>query len=123
MSRSPTNQQVMSKTILLVEDDESLRYLLTIVLSGHDGVGEIIEAGDGTEALEICRETAPDIVVIDGKMPKMAGNETGIAIREMHPDTHIIKFSGLDGAAVWANEVISKGAGVEALESAVRALL
>ena len=113
----------MSKTILLVEDDESLRYLLTIVLSEHEGVGQILEAGDGAEALEICRQTAPDIVVIDGKMPRMAGHETGIAIREMHPGTHIIKFSGLDGPAVWANEVISKGAGVEALGSAVQALL
>ena len=108
---------------MLVEDDATLRYLLTVVLSEHDGVGEILEAGDGAEALEICREKTPDIVVIDGKMPRMGGHETGIAIRSMHPSTHIIKFSGLDQEAKWANEVISKGAGVEALESAVEALL
>lgn len=63
----------MSKrqTILVVEDDEDLRRLFrtALVLSGY----EVMEAGDGLEALQRIDQTPPDLVVLDLLLPGVSG--------------------------------------------------
>ncbi|MDP2182510.1 MAG: PAS domain S-box protein [Actinomycetota bacterium] len=57
--------------VLVVDDDEAGRYLVASILksAGH----EVIEAGDGLEALEKGREEMPDVVISDILMPRMDG--------------------------------------------------
>jgi CheY-like chemotaxis protein len=57
--------------VLVADDDPVIRRLLEVNLEmdGH----EVLEAGDGTEALEAIREAAPDAVILDVMMPDIDG--------------------------------------------------
>ena len=59
------------QTILVVEDDEDLRRLFrtSLALAGYD----VIEAGDGLEALQRIEELLPDLVVLDLMLPGFSG--------------------------------------------------
>jgi two-component system response regulator AtoC len=60
--------------ILIVDDDESIRQMLAAVLE-REGY-QTIKAKDGEEGLALFRSTAPDIVLMDIRMPGMNGIET-----------------------------------------------
>jgi CheY-like chemotaxis protein len=65
-------------TILVCDDDASLRELVRAVLgSGY----RFVEAADGTEALEITRELRPDLIVLDVMLPGLSGIEVLEEIR------------------------------------------
>lgn len=57
-------------TILVVDDDESIRKLLEIALGE---VGEVVTARDGEQALALAEQHLPDIVVMDVMMPDTSG--------------------------------------------------
>jgi len=59
------------KTILVVEDDEDLRRLFrtTLSLDGFD----VVEAGDGMEALRWIDHSPPDLVILDILLPRLSG--------------------------------------------------
>jgi DNA-binding response OmpR family regulator len=59
------------KTILLVEDDDTLRKTLAYNLTKEDY--EVIETGDGAEALTLAREHEPDLIVLDVMLPTLDG--------------------------------------------------
>ena len=61
----------MAKTILLVDDDQELATIQTIVLQ-REGY-HVVTARDGEEALEKVRACAPDLVVADLLLPKLDG--------------------------------------------------
>jgi DNA-binding response OmpR family regulator len=81
----------MSK-ILLVEDDETSRVLLTTALrrAGHDVAGCI----DGRAALQAFAERRFDIVVTDIHMPEMDGLELILALRRSDALVRILAISG-----------------------------
>jgi CheY-like chemotaxis protein len=78
--------------ILLVDDEEQLRQMLTIVLeeAGHSVRG----AGDGKEALESFQNHPADVVVTDMIMPNKEGTETILELRRSYGDIKIIAMSG-----------------------------
>jgi two-component system, NtrC family, response regulator AtoC len=57
--------------ILIVDDEESVRIMLKLVLSseGH----EVLEAADGLQAVQIARREEPDAIIMDMRMPGMDG--------------------------------------------------
>ena len=59
------------RTILIVEDDEDLRaaFRIALALAGY----EVLEAGDGLEALRIIDHSPPDLVVLDYILPTVSG--------------------------------------------------
>lgn len=59
------------QTILIVEDDEDLRHLLrtSLALAGYD----VLEAGNGFEALQKLDQSPPDLVVLDIMLPQISG--------------------------------------------------
>ncbi|MBN2711124.1 MAG: response regulator [Planctomycetes bacterium] len=65
--------QLKGKRALVVEDEEMMQKMLTSILGvlGFD----CVTSDDGMEALESVRETVPDIIFLDMKMPKMDGSE------------------------------------------------
>jgi chemotaxis response regulator CheB len=96
--------------VLVVDDDRSIRDILRIAISVEDGVGEVMSAADGDEAVTVARDFAPDIVVLDEQMPAMTGGEAAAEIRRMAPDTRIIAFSAaLLSKPDWADEHFVKG--------------
>jgi DNA-binding response OmpR family regulator len=56
---------------LLVEDDENVRTVLSILL--QNAAYEVTEAQDGAEALQILNKNTPDIIISDLMMPKLSG--------------------------------------------------
>ena len=78
--------------ILIVEDEESIRTMLSQSLKQLDH--EISTAPDGDQALEFLRENEIDLVVTDIVMPNREGLETIQDIRQNWPKIKIIAMSG-----------------------------
>jgi two-component system, NarL family, response regulator LiaR len=79
--------------VLLVEDNEVFREALEVLLRLSSGVRVVAAVADGASALEACRHTAPDVVVMDYRLPGMDGVETTRALREACPATAIVALS------------------------------
>ncbi len=62
----------MSRAVLVVDDDQFIRRLVTTTLEDMSGI-ELHEAADGVQALEMARATRPAIVFLDVDMPQMDG--------------------------------------------------
>ena len=69
----------MTLTILLIEDNEQNRYLVTFLLERHGHV--VISATNGPQAIVLARDTAPDVVLLDIQLPLMDGYEVARALR------------------------------------------
>ena len=63
----------MGIKILIVDDDPDIRDVLKLTLSEENY--EILEAGDGEEALKIVHDNQPDLILLDYKIPKIDGRE------------------------------------------------
>jgi two-component system OmpR family response regulator len=70
------------ETILLVDDDPSIRQVATLTLERVGGWAVRV-AGSGAQALELARDEPPDLVLIDVMMPGMDGPETLARLREL----------------------------------------
>ncbi|NNM04403.1 MAG: response regulator [Gemmatimonadetes bacterium] len=68
------------KTVLVVDDEPNVRqYLAQILL---DAGFNVIQAGDGVEALEIVREDPPDFISLDLVMPRKSGHKLLYELRK-----------------------------------------
>jgi DNA-binding response OmpR family regulator len=76
-------------TVLICDDEPSLRELIRISL---DGPYEFVEADDGEESLELARRVRPDVVILDMMMPRRTGLEVLSALRQEEElaDTRVI---------------------------------
>ena len=83
-----------SETILLVEDEDGVRRLLTHVLRRHGY--QVIEACDGEQALRIFDRKGPEIhlLLTDMVMPGMSGRTLADRVREKRPETKVVFMSG-----------------------------
>jgi CheY-like chemotaxis protein len=70
----------VSRTILVVDDDPLIRRLIATTLEDVAGF-ELVEAGDGLEALERAQDTQPSIVFLDIDMPHLDGIATCAEMR------------------------------------------
>jgi len=77
-------------SILIVDDHKIFRDGLMLLLSHFSYVGEIKEASDGKEFLEILETSMPDIVLMDINMPIMGGVEATQKALLKYPDLKII---------------------------------
>ncbi|HEX2911431.1 MAG TPA: PAS domain S-box protein [Chloroflexia bacterium] len=83
-----------SETVLLVEDEEGVRKLLTKVLQRY-GYKTLV-ASNGSEALLKCEQTRPkvDLLITDMVMPQMSGPELAQHMAALYPDLKILFMSG-----------------------------
>jgi DNA-binding NarL/FixJ family response regulator len=111
--RPGPNGTVTGLRVLLAEDDVLLREGLASLLerSGYEVAGQ---AGDGTQLLTMARQTRPDLVVADIRMPPthtIEGLEAAQAIRRELPDTAILVLSAYVEVQ-HAMELLAGGAGI-----------
>lgn len=66
-------------TILVCEDDPSLRLLFRLAIESHGY--RVVEAGDGRSGIELARNVEPDLVVVDMGLPDCSGVEVVRALR------------------------------------------
>jgi DNA-binding NtrC family response regulator len=63
----------MGQTILIIDDEVNLRKTLAEILAGKGY--EILEAGDGADAIELLGKNTPDLIFTDWRMPKLGGED------------------------------------------------
>ena len=99
-----------SVSVLIVDDDNTIRDLLRAALSVEDNAGEVREAADGSAAVRECGDFKPDVIVLDYALPGGDGEITAGEIREIHPGARIVAYSGLlEHKPEWADDYYVKG--------------
>mgnify|MGYP001459642140 CR=1 FL=1 len=85
--------------LLIADDHELYRRGLQTVLSLDQRIEVVGEASDGEEAVRRAVELAPDVVVMDVRMPRLSGIEAAGAIRAQAPSTRILILTMSDEEA------------------------
>lgn len=83
-------------TVLLVDDHAMLRAGIRQFLEKDPAIRVVAEADNGLTAQPLVEQHAPDVVVLDIKMPEMNGVEFTQWVRENRPKTHILILSAFD---------------------------
>jgi CheY-like chemotaxis protein len=114
-------------TILVCDDDPSLRELVRAVLGPRY---RFVEAADGTEALVAARELSPDLIVLDVMLPGISGIEVLETIRsdEELKDMPVVVITAwshaeLEARVAGADRFVSKPFDPDDLSTAVEELL
>lgn len=95
--------------ILIADDDEQLRNLITRILRGAQF--DVIAAQNGIEAVNIFSkfQSRIHLVLLDVFMPKMGGIETYVTLRQIRPNVNVIFITGSgEMTEAWKN--LGKGA-------------
>jgi DNA-binding NarL/FixJ family response regulator len=82
--------------VLVVDDQELFRRGMVMLLGVEKGIEVVGEAGDGVEGTTIAASSAPDVVLLDVRMPKRSGIEACVAIKEVVPSAKIIMLTVSD---------------------------
>lgn len=82
--------------LLIVDDHAMVRKGLSTFLKASPDLELVGEAGNGTDALRLCAEVQPDVVLMDLMMPEMSGIDTIQAIRRQHPAIRIIALTSFE---------------------------
>lgn len=85
--------QTAAIRVLIVDDEPDLRLLLRTMLTLDQRFEIAGEAVDGAEALERYAELAPDVLVLDQRMPALVGLEVAARVLADHPDQIVILLS------------------------------
>ncbi|WP_374687467.1 response regulator [Promineifilum sp.] len=117
----------MSKTILVVDDAESLRTMLRTYLT-QEGF-RVVTAANGREALFVARQERPDLIVLDLMMPELGGYDFISAYRREGEAPIIILTAKLEesdkvlGLELGADDYLTKPFSLRELTARIRAVL
>ncbi|MFO7783758.1 MAG: ATP-binding response regulator [Thermodesulfobacteriota bacterium] len=112
-------------TILLVDDEEDIRLVLSVALS--DMGYKVLTAENGKDGLSLFREERPPIVITDIKMPDIDGVDLLRMIKEEDPDTEVVMITGhgdmevaIQSFQCEASDFITKPINVDNLEMSLQ---
>ncbi len=113
------------KTVLVVDDHESIRTTTSLVLEEFGYTVRVVE--DGCSALDEINQEVPDILLSDLNMPGMSGRELLSKVRRLYPGIQVVATSGAFGGnhvpeGVLADAFYPKGGGVSRLLQTLRTL-
>ncbi len=95
--------------VLLVDDHNVVRSGLATFLKAYEDLKLVGEAKNGVEAIQLCRQVKPDVILMDLKMPEMDGVAATRAILADYPDIKIIAMTSFDEAEL-VHDVLAAGA-------------
>src|SRR5512136_2716021 len=82
--------------VMLVDDHNVVRSGLATFLRAYDDLKLVGEAKNGLEALDLCHQKKPDVILMDLMMPEMDGIQATRAILAEYPDTKIIAMTSFE---------------------------
>lgn len=113
--------------IIIVDDHRVVHQALAEMISFVDDFDLVAQGSNGKEAVELCREFKPDVVLMDVVMPGLDGVEATRQILEQNPNIRIIALSSFqDNDSVnsmlnnGASGYILKNASIDELEGVIR---
>jgi len=116
--------------VLIADDSPLFRRGISVVLSTEEQIQVVGEAENGEDAIVKAGELAPDVVLMDVRMPRVNGIEAARAIRESSPSTKIIMLTVSDedddlyeAIKAGANSYLLKEVSVEEVPEAIRAVV
>jgi len=114
--------------ILIADDHLIIRQGLRLILETEDGFEIIAEAPDGTEAVRLCADLQPDVVLMDLRMPGMDGLNAIEKLRASQPEIAVVILTTyneddlmLRGLQAGARGYLLKDTNREALFDSIRA--
>ena len=115
--------------ILIADDHELFRRGLRMVLEDEDDIAVVGEVGDGASAVQLAIDEAPDVMVMDVRMPQLSGIEAAIKIKESLPHTKILMLTISDeeddlyeAIKAGANGYLLKEISIDEIGNAVRSV-
>jgi len=114
--------------VLVVDDHPVVRDGLRLFLTVTEQFSYLGEAENGEQALQMCAETAPDVVLMDLKMPGMNGIEATRQIRSRFPKIKVIALTSFEDKALIQQAILAgaqgyllKNSSMEDLSNAIEA--
>lgn len=95
--------------VMLVDDHDMVRKGLAVLLKVKRDLELVGEANDGEEAVRLCEQVRPDVVLMDLKMPRMDGVAATQAIKERWPRVQVIALTSFHEEEL-VQEVLKAGA-------------
>jgi DNA-binding NarL/FixJ family response regulator len=105
--------------VLVVDDQELFRRGLVMLLAVEPGVEVVGEAGDGVAGTQLAATVAPDVVLLDVRMPKRSGIDACRAIKEAVPSAKIIMLTASEEEADLYEAVKSGASGYLVKDSSI----
>jgi DNA-binding NarL/FixJ family response regulator len=114
--------------VLVVDDHDLFRTGLVAVLRGEPDIDVVAQASGGRMGVQLASELAPDVVLLDLRMPDLEGPEAARAILAEHPRTKVLALTVLskdddvtDAMYAGASGFLAKDTPVDEIFAAVRA--
>lgn len=114
--------------VMIVDDHPVVRNGLKAMLLAMDDMELAGEAGSGRETLALCRESLPDVILMDMVMPGMDGLETTRAVLDQYPEVKIVVLTSFPeqelvqkAMAAGASGYLYKNTAIDTLPGAIRA--
>ena len=114
--------------VMIVDDHPMVRRGLAAFLKVQSDLELVGEASDGTQALRVCNQVKPDVILMDLVMPGMSGTETTRLLREKCPHVHVIALTSFqekelvrEALEAGATSYLLKNVAADELAAAIRA--
>jgi len=126
--REPASRR-QTKTILIVDDSESVRVAIRLAIESCTNFRVCGEASHGAEAINKAQALNPDVVIMDLAMPEMNGVAAANLLKKSMPEVQIILFTvyadevNVPLSAFGVTTVVSKNDGFEPLVDCLNGLL
>jgi len=113
--------------LMIVDDNARARRALKALMSQQAGISVTAEASNGQEALRSINEQAPDIVLMDLRMPVMNGLEATRNIKAKWPQIKVVILTmypdcQTEAVTAGADAFLAKGCSMEEMTSIIRSL-
>ena len=101
-------QQAVLASVLIVDDHPAIRRALRVAFEGQPGFTVCGEAEDGFDAISKAKKLAPDMIILDLRMPVMDGLETARELRRLFPKIPLMMLTCYHSSAT-EKEALASG--------------